>query len=364
MQDEDRRSKAVELLAKFAGAHGAPGREGAVRRILREELGGNIKTDRMGGAICEKRGSADAPRIMIAAHMDEVGLMVQSITKGGLIKFVPVGGWWAHTLLAQRVRIRTQEGVEILGVIGAKPPHFLSEGERDKVMKPDDMFIDIGATSADDVRERFGVQLGDGITPESPFTPMHNPDFLLCKAFDDRGGLAIMTHAMLSLEPDAHPNTVLGVGTVQEEVGVRGARTATHFVNPDLAIVLEGTPADDLPMMSEDERQGALGNGVQIRLMDSSAIMNLAFARHAIETARANGIKHQVAVRKSGGTDASAIHVHGQGVPTIVLGVPARYIHTHNTIIHIDDYLSALDLTLKLVKGLDEAKARSFTEPD
>ena len=192
--------------------------------------------------------------------MDEVGLIVQTITGEGLIKFLALGGWWAHTLLAQRVRIRTRDGDEIVGVIGAKPPHFLTESERDKLMKIEDMFIDVGARNAEDVRS-FGIRLGDGIVPDSPFVRMHNPDLLLSKAFDDRSGLAVMIHAMRELENMPHPNTVFAAGTVQEEVGTRGARTAAFHVSPDLAVVVEGAPADDMPGTSREERQCVLGAG-------------------------------------------------------------------------------------------------------
>lgn len=362
METNDKKKKALQLLAKLGEAHGAPGCENAVRRIFRDELRENLRTDKTGNIIYEQRGSADFPRIMLAAHMDEVGFVVQSITKGGLLKIVPVGGWWTHTLPAQRLRIRNREGTEILGVIGAKPPHFLSESEREKIMKIDDLFVDVGAVNADDVRDRFGIRLGDPIVPESPFTPMHNPDFLVCKAFDDRAGMALLIHLMQLLKETSHPNTVYGVGTVQEEVGVRGAQTAVYGLNPDVAIVLEGAPADDLPGTPEEERQGALGRGPQIRLMDPSTLMNRSFVQHVLKRAEAEKIPHQVSVRKSGSTDARAIHLHGTGVPTIVLGIPARYIHTHNSIIHIGDYLSTLDLALNLVQSLNETTVKSFTE--
>lgn len=352
---QDRRETALRLLSSLAQAHGASGFEHAVRRIFRNELTGDVRTDKTGSAILEKTGSSATPRIMLAGHMDEVGFMVQAITRAGLIKFVPLGSWWSHTLLAQRMRILTASGNEILGVIGAKPPHFLTEGEREKLVKVDDMFVDVGATSAEEVRDRFGIRVGDTMVPDSAFTPMHNPDYLLCKAFDDRAGMAVTIHAMLLLRELSHPNTVCGVGTVQEEVGTRGAYTAVHSVKPDVAVVIEGTPADDFPAVPEDERQAVLGKGVQIRLMDPSAVMHAGLVRHVREVAEERKIAHQVAVRKSGGTDARAIQLHASGVPTVVLGVPARYIHTHNSIIHIGDYLSALELVLALVQSLDAA---------
>lgn len=355
----DRRDRAVRLLTELTNAHGAPGREDSVRRIVRGYFPAAV-TDGMGNVFVEKEGSASTPRIMLTAHMDEVGFMVRSVTKAGLLKFVPLGGWWPHTVLAQRMRVLTRDGSELTGVVGAKPPHFLSEGERDKVMKIEDMFLDVGARDEEEVRG-LGIRLGDTIVPDTFLTPMRNPDFLLSKAFDNRCGVALMVQAIEQLANISHPNTVCAVGTVQEEVGVRGARTAAYGLNPDAAIVLEGCPADDLPGTPEEERQSALGKGVQIRLMDPSAMMNRKFVEFAVETAQAHGIPQQQAVRGSGGTDAQAVHVHGRGVPTLVLGVPARYIHTPHGIIFLEDYLGALDLTLKLVEMLDRERVDSFT---
>ncbi len=357
------KQKGVELLEKLSQAHGAPGQEGEVRRIFRSELGEGTSTDRAGNIFFECKGSSDYPRILLPAHMDEVGLMVQTITAEGLIKFLNLGGWWAHTLLAKRVRILTREGIEIPGVIGAKPPHFLSEAEREKVMKIEDMFIDVGARDADDVRA-FGIRLGDAIVPDSPFVRMQNTDLLLSKAFDDRAGLSLVVQAALEARKISHPNTVVFAGTVQEEVGTRGAKAAASFAAPDLAIVAEGAPADDLPGSSREERQAAIGSGVQIRFMDPSAIMNRKFTEFVIDCATKNDIPHQVAVRRRGGTDAAPIHLHASGVPTVVLAVPARYVHTHNTIIDISDYLSALKLVLKLIETLDEAAARNISSFD
>ena len=358
---DQQREPLFRLLARMAEAHGTPGGEGPVRRIFREELPGNTRTDRMGNIIHEERGSSGSPRIMLAAHMDEVGFVVQSITPDGLLKFMPVGGWWAHTLPSMRVNVLNAAGIPVVGVIGAKPPHFLSDAERDKVMKIEDMFIDIGAVSLEDVRERFGIRLGDAVVPASPFTPMHDPDLLLCKGFDDRAGLSLVVRIAQILEPADHPNTIFAVGTVQEEVGSRGAKTVCTDIDPDVALVFEGTPADDLPGIGEHERQGALGRGVQIRLLDPSAIANRGLARYAIRKAEELGIPHQIAVRRSGGTDAASLHLHGAGVPTLVLGIPVRYIHTAQSIVHMADILSALRLADALIRSIDTPTTREFT---
>ncbi len=350
------------LLKNLAEAHGAPGCEKKVREIFREQMGGQVSTDRMGNIFHRRRGKGETPRIMLTAHMDEVGFAVQSITKSGLLRFIPLGGWWSHNLLAQRVRIMNRKGREIPGVIGSKPVHFLSDAEREKVIKVEDMFIDVGARNAEEAEKDLGIDLGDPIVPESPFMTMANPDLLMCKGFDNRVGMALLIQTMSLLSPEKHPNTVHGVATVQEEVGVRGATTAGHSVEPDLAIVLEGTPADDLPGMAEEECQARLGEGVQIRLMDPSAIMNRGLVNKAADVARMHGIPFQKAVRRTGATDAKAIHLHGKGVPTVVLGVPARYIHTHNSIIHLEDYLSGLRLALELIGELDHETVKGFTD--
>jgi len=362
MTKQKSKKRALTLLEKFSEAHGASGCENEIRRIIKDELKHDFHTDKTGNLIHEKKGTAERPRIMLAAHMDEVGFIVRNITKNGFLKFAPLGGWWAHTLLSQRVVIRTAKGDNVLGVIGAKSPHLLEKNEHDNIVKLDDMFIDVGAEDKEDIMNNFGIRLGDTIVPEGSFVPMHNPDHLLCKAFDDRVGVSLAVQTAGELENMSHPNTVFSVGTVQEEVGVRGAHTAVFGLDPDIAIVLECTPADDHPSIAEDDRQSALGRGVQIRLFDPTAIMNRAFTDFVIDIAVKNNIPHQVGVRNSGGTDARAIHLHGNGVPTIVLAVPARYIHTHNSIINIKDYLVTLDLILKLIQELDEKTVDKFTD--
>ena len=361
---EARKETGLRLLAKLADAHGAPGNEGRVRRIFREEVRGEIRTDGTGSIIHAEKGSSDAPRIMLTAHMDEVGFAVQAVTKRGMLRLTSLGGWWNHTLPGSRVRVLTANGTEIVGTIGAKPIHFITEAERDRVMKLDDMFVDVGASGAEEVRDLFGIRPGDPVVPDSPFTRMSNPDYLLGKAFDNRAGMALTIQVLQMLGGMEHPNTVFGVGTVQEEVGMRGAETAVSVVKPDAAIVFEGAPADDLPGSVEDEWQGAVGRGVQIRIMDPSAIMNRKLVRYAVETAERYGIPYQAAVRKAGATDARPIQLHGAGVPTVVLGVPSRYVHTHNGIICLGDYLSALELALRLLSSIDKAVVEGFTAFD
>ena len=347
------RTKAVSLLQELTEAHSISGHEDEVRAIFVDELEGcgELSSDRNGSVFCET--GDDGPRVMVAGHMDEVGFMVQNITADGFIQFLAIGGWWEHNLLSQRVEILTRDGEKVIGVVSSRPPHFLSAEQRKFVMSIEQMFIDVGAASRRDAEENFGISLGDPIAPFSKFTALAREDYFMAKAFDNRVGMAGTIQAGQILAQAAHPNRLILCGTVQEEVGLRGAKTAANFAMPDVAIVLEGPPADDTPGFSRMDCQGRLGGGVQIRLFDPSAITNPRLARLVIETAVEERIPHQLTVRRTGGTDAGAFHLANEGIPSIVLGVPARYIHSHNAIIDVNDYLHMLALTVALVRRLD-----------
>lgn len=356
------REKALRLLKELTEAHAVPGHEDEVRAVFAREMAelGELSSDKAGTALCDAGG--EGPRVLVTGHMDEVGFLIQNITPEGFLQFVPVGGWWAHNLLSQRVEVKTRSGRKIPGVIASKPPHFLSESQRSQVMGIESMFIDVGASSRAEAEKEFGMALGDPIAPVGDFTEMAREDYYMAKAFDNRVGMAcaIQTGGLVGGETRA--NHLLLAGTVQEEVGLRGARSAANFIKPDAAIVLEGPPADDTPGLPRAECQGRLGGGVQIRMFDTSAIGNPRFARLARETAEAESIPHQVTVRRSGGTDAGAFHNANEGVPCVVLGVPARYIHSHNAIIDLNDYLHMVALTTALVRRLDEETVKGLTD--
>lgn len=353
-----------DLLKKLTDAFGTPGNEGEIRQIIREELSGlaDFSYDKNGSIICKRNGNSSSPKIMLAGHMDEVGFIVQNITKDGFIKFHNLGGWWNHTLLAQKVRIRNSNGENILGIIGAKPVHHLSKDERSKVLDMKNMCIDIGAKDKEQVTEEFGIQLGDHIVPLTELTPMRNERLVSGKAFDDRVGVSLFIETIKHFADQELPNQLYGVGTVQEEVGTRGAQTAPDVIDPDVAIVLEGTPADDGFGFKESESQGAMGGGPQIRLFDPTIIVNKKLAKFVVDTAKENDITHQVAVRVSGGTDARQIHLHRSGVPTIIISVPARYIHSHVGMMSLDDYENSLKLLIELMKNLDAETVNSFVD--
>ena len=348
----------LRLLEELTQAHSVPGYEGEVREIFKKELKGvgKLGCDKAGSIFCSQ---GVGPKVLVAGHMDEVGFRVQTILPNGFLKMVTVGGWWGHTLLSQRVEVKTAGGEKIMGVICSKPPHFLPESERAKVQTPDKMFIDISATSREEA-ESWGVALGDPIAPVSPWQPMKQDGWFMTKAFDNRVGMA--GAIQVGKEAGETPCELIVAGSVQEEVGLRGAKPLSNLTKPDVAIVLEGPPADDTPGMPLSESQGKIGGGVQIRLHDPSAIMNPALARFAIETAKAEGIPHQVTVRTSGGTDAGSFNIANEGIPSVVLGTPSRYIHSHNAIIDSADYHAMVQLSLAMVKRLDQEVVDGFTD--
>ena len=354
------RDDAISLLRELTEAHGVPGSEDAVRAIFRRRLEGcgTFATDKLGSIACEREGRG--PRVLVAGHCDEVGFAVQNITPRGFLKIVGLGGWWTHTMVAQRVRILTRSGREVLGIIGSTPPHFLTDAQKDKLMTMDQLVIDIGASSREEA-EAWGVALGDPVAPFSEFTPLAHPDMFVSKAFDNRCGVAASIQSMLILRGETLPCTMIAAGSVQEEVGCRGAQTLGALTRPDVALVMEGTPADDTHGMELAESQGKLRSGVQIRVLDPTAIMSRRLVQLVADTARAEGIPHQMAVRKSGGTDAKSFQFTGTGVPCVVLGVPARYIHSHNSIIDITDYESAVRLVCAVVRKLDTAAVEGLT---
>jgi len=355
------KDEALELLRELTLAHSVPGHEEEVRAIFAARLGehGTLTTDGCGSVFCELEG--EGPRVLVAGHMDEIGFLVQNITPDGFLQFVAVGGWWEHTLMAQRVEVKTRRGDKLPGVIASKPPHFLPESQRGRLLRIEQMFIDIGASSRAEAEREFGVGLGDPIAPAAPFLPLAREDLYMAKAFDNRLGMAAAIQAGRRLAETPAPNRTILAGTVQEEVGLRGSRAAARHAQPEVAIVLEGPPADDTPGFSRADSQGRLGGGVQVRLFDSSAIGHPGLARLAIDTAAAEGIPHQVTVRRSGGTDAGSFHLANRGVPCVVLGAPARYIHSHHSIIDVNDYLHMLELTVALARRLDAETVAGLT---
>lgn len=341
------------LLKALTEASGVAGYEQEVRNLLRGYLESvaQIEQDRLGSLIARRPGQSERPRVALAAHMDEIGFMVRYITKEGCLKFLPLGGWWDQVLLGQRVIVKTHRG-DVPGIIGAKPPHILKAEERNKVVPKADMYIDIGATSRAEA-EAAGVRSGDPVVPASQFAVMASGRTYLAKALDDRVGCALMVEVLQGFAQEPPPNTLYGIATVQEEVGLRGATTSAHVVEPDVALILDVDIAGDLPGIEEDENAIALGKGPTLLLHDEEMIPNLTLRDLVIAAAEAEGIPLQFSALAGGATDGGRIHIHGQGVPTVVIGVPTRHIHSHGAIMHRSDYDHALRLIQAVVRRLD-----------
>jgi putative aminopeptidase FrvX len=349
----------LSLFRTLTEMAGAPGFEQDIRKFVRSQLepiSDEIVTDRIGSIFGVKRGDAAGPKVMVAGHMDEVGFLVTGVTEKGMIKFVPIGGWWSQVLLAQRMQIAAKHG-PVIGVVGSTPPHLLDEATRNKPVDIGHMFLDIGADDRADA-EAIGIRPGQPIVPICPFTPLVNPKKIMAKAWDNRYGVGLAIELMQALQGVPHPNIVYSGATVQEEMGLRGAETASELVQPDIAFVLDASPANDAT--GDKLAFGHLGKGALLRIMDRSMITHRLMVEFVRDTAETHKIPYQYFVSPGGGTDAGRVHLHGRGVPTAVVGIPARYIHTAAAIIHTDDYAAAKELLVRLVTSCDRTTVETI----
>lgn len=345
------KAELLHLYRRLTEAPGAPGFEEKVREIMKEELvkySDELIEDHLGSLFGLKRGKGAGPKIMVAGHMDEVAFMVTQITEEGFIRFQPLGGWWNQVLLAQRVQIITSRG-PLDGVIGSIPPHLLSDAQRNKPTEMKNMFIDIGATDKDEAI-KMGVRPGQPIVPVCPFTPLGDGKRVMAKAWDNRYGCGLAVQLLKDLQHEELPNHLYSGATVQEEVGLRGAQTAAFRIDPDVAFVLDAGPAGDTPGAADG--MGKLGKGVLLRLYDRTMITHPLLRDFILDMAETEGIPYQFFISQ-GGTDAGRIHLSRKGVPTAVIGVCARYIHSHASIIDTDDIAAAHQLLLSLVRKMD-----------
>jgi putative aminopeptidase FrvX len=339
-----------DLLKKLADAPGVSGFEDEVRDIMINELKDivdKIEIDQLGNMIATRNGKPDGKKIMLAAHMDEIGLMIRYIDKNGFIKFSKIGGINDQMLLNQEVSIHTSNGI-VTGVIGSKPPHRMKEAERKKVIDYENMFIDIGVSDKDEAEKI--VKLGDPITIKQEFTELGK--LYKGKALDNRIGCAVLIEVMKKAESDA---TIYGVGTVQEEVGLKGAKTAAFKLNPDMALALDVTIAGDHPGIKEEDAPAKTGKGPGIILTDASGrglITHPKVKELLISVADEEEIPYQLEVSEGGTTDATAIHLTREGIPTGVISPPTRYIHTPVSVVAIEDVENAVKLILAVLERI------------
>ncbi len=340
-----------ELLKKLSNAHGLSGYEDEVRELIKAELevvSDEIRVDNLGNLIAIRNGNEK--KLMIAAHMDEIGFMVKHIDEKGFIRVTPVGGWFHQTVLNQRVILHGSKG-KIYGVFGCKPPHIMEDDERKKIIKIKEMFVDIGASSRDEAIE-MGIDVGTPVTSDRQLVRLGQK--VTGKAFDNRAGIAAMISAMKETKSDA---TIYAVGTVQEEVGLKGARTSAFAIEPDAAIALDVCVATDFPGSESAHIDIRLGKGPAITVADAAGrglIASKKVLKWLKDTAEKNGIPYQLEVAEGGTTDATAIHLTKAGIPTGVVSVPARYIHTPVEVIDMGDLQNTSLLVARALERADK----------
>lgn len=352
----DKKTK-LAWLKRYSETNAVSGFEAPMKEVLQERLAGKaeVSYDKLGSVVFTSAAADEtAPKIMLASHMDEIGFMVKHITKEGFLKFVCLGGWWEQVMLSQRVTVHGSKG-DLTGVIGSKPPHILTPEERTKVVQKRDMYIDIGAKDEKEAR-KLGAFEGCPVTPYAEMAVMGDGKTLLGKAWDNRIGCAVMADVMDNISGTKHPNTVYGVATVQEEVGLRGAQTSVNLLKPDVAFVIDTCVAGGTPGVADEVAPAKIGEGIAITIFDAGLIPNTALRDFAAKVAKDMKIPTQISISEGGATDGGRIHLYGDGVLTLTFSIPTRYIHSHQSVIHLDDYEGAVKLITAMIEKLDAKK--------
>ncbi len=338
------------LLKTLTEVNGVSGNEDEVRNLIRNAIEphvDSIRIDAIGNLIAIKNQNSSGSKLMLSAHMDEIGLMVVSIEKSGLLKFRTVGGIDERVLVSKHVVIGDNK---VNGVIGAKAIHLQKPAERTIPIPIDQLYIDIGAKSQEEAEAI--VRIGDYVSFVSEYLEM-GEQYVKGKAFDDRVGCAVLIEI---LKQDISI-PLYAVFTVQEEIGLRGATVAAHTIDPDIALIIEGTTASDVIGTQKQHYVTRLGKGPALSVMDRGMIANPTFNKFLIEIADAKGIPYQIREGASGGNDAGRIHLHKEGVLTGVISIPVRYIHSPHSVIHKQDYQNMIRLTTAFVEQLAQGRS-------
>ena len=339
----------LELLSN---ACGVTGREDEVRSLMIKLLkphADQVIVDKLENVIALKKGKKNAPKIMLAAHMDEIGLMVKNITKEGFLQFAKMGGIDDRILLAQKVLVYTMNG-PLHGIIGSKPPHIQKEEERKKIITYDELFIDVGAENKEDAAKK-GVKVGDPVGFDAKYAKI-SEETVIGKAFDDRVGCAVMIETLKLLEKT--DCTIYAVGTVQEEVGLRGAGTAAFNIEPDIGIALDVTVAGDVPGVREIDTTVKMGKGPALSVTDAGLITHPKVLRLLIDTAEENKIPFQLETGLMGATDAARIALSRQGVPSGSVSIATRYIHSPHGMLSLKDASDSAKLTAAAIQRIQK----------
>lgn len=351
--------KTFDLIKRMTEVQGTSGFEEDVRALLKKEIEPYVDTieyDGLGGIFGIKKSKVPgAPRVMVAAHMDEVGFMLAQIQENGLFTVVPLGGWNPYVVSAQRFTLKTRKG-DYPVISSSVPPHLLrGEGKKADVAVTDILF-DAGFSSKEEA-ESFGVRPGDSIVPEVETIKTANGKNIISKAWDNRYGCTLVVETLAALKDVDLPFTLIAGANVQEEVGLRGARPSAHKFKPDLFFAVDCSPADDIS--GKKDAYGKLGEGFLVRIFDPGMIMLTRMREFILDVAEKHDINHQYFVSK-GGTDAGAAHMVNDGIPSTVIGVPGRYIHTHQTMFNISDYEAAREMLKQSLLSLDEEKIQTI----
>lgn len=342
-----------ELIKKVTELQGTSGFEHAVRQYMKEEmtpLVDRVEQDGLGGIFGIKQSeNTGVPKLMIAAHMDEVGFMIGAITEKGLFKVVPLGGWNPYVVSAQRFTLQTSKGNYPV-VSSSIPPHLL-KGKTASAPSVENILFDAGFESRDEAME-YGVRPGDTIVPQVETIKMANGKTILGKAWDNRYGVAVVLEALKAVQGEHLPNTLIAGANVQEEVGLRGTKGAVTKFDPDVFMAVDCSPANDIA--GGPDAYGKLGEGFLLRIQDPGMILSKEMRDFLLDTAETHNIPYQYFISK-GGTDAGAAHQMNHGIPSAVIGVCARYIHTHQTLFNIEDYEAAREMVIQVIKSLDKS---------
>lgn len=341
----------LKLIEDLTLVNGISGFEKQATRMMKsylEDCTDEIIYDTLGSIVGVKKGSEDI-KVLLTGHIDEIGFIVKEIDDNGYIKVNPIGGWMGQNLPSTLVTITTREGKEITGVFGSPSPHGKTLEERKKVVEPADAFVDIGVKDKQEAKD-LGIRIGDPMAPKSEFTVMANPKYIMSKAFDDRIGACVVVDVLRNLKGQNTKANIYGAGTVQEEVGLRGAKTVGQMIQPDVAIAIDVTFSKDLP---GDKGDVKLGCGVALGVMDGSVIGHTGLLEELETVCTENNIPYELDMIVAGGTDSGEIHKVNNGVVTLTVSLPSRYMHSHHTIVHQDDYDATVAMLTAFVKKLD-----------
>lgn len=352
----------IKRIQAFSNAFGPSGFEDDVVALAKQETASfcEVKEDHMRNVYMTfNNPKKQGVQILLDAHSDEVGFIVQAIKPNGTLRFLPLGGWDVKNIIANKVVIKNRRGELVEGIVCSKPVHFMNDGEKGKGLDFADLLIDVGACSAQEVMEDYGIGIGAPVVPAVSCRYDEAHGIFLGKGFDCRIGCAAVVETLRRVHELPLTNSVQGVLSSQEEVGERGMQCVMNNVSPDIAICFEGCPADDT-FEEAYMIQSALKKGPMLRHFDRSMITSPRFQRYALDVAAQHNIPVQESVRKGGGTNGGITHVMRQGIPTIIIGVPVRYAHSSYGYCALEDYEHAVELAVRIIQQLDEETLASF----